>query len=69
MRLKKKNNMCDGKRYVSVSIKADVYDLLCHLSSEVVPGTRLSIAKVIEVLTKQKNNQPERIAINKNDEK
>ena len=69
MRLKKKNNMCDGKRYVSVSIKADVYDLLCHLSSEVVPGTRLSIAKVIEVLTKQKKNQPERIAINKNDEK
>ena len=69
MRLKKKNNMCDGKRYVSVSIKADVYDLLCHLSSEVVPGTRLSIAKVIEVITKQKKNQPERIAINKNDEK
>ena len=69
MRSKKKNNMCDGKRYVSVSIKADVYDLLCHLSSEVVPGTRLSIAKVIEVLTKQKKNQPERIAINKNDEK
>lgn len=68
MRLKKKNNMCDGKNYVSVSIKADVYDLLCNLSSEIVPGTRLSIAKVIEVLTKQKKNQPERIAINKNDE-
>ena len=66
--MRTKNNMCDGKRYVSVSIKADVYDLLCHLSSEVVPGTRLSIAKVIEVLTKQKKNQPERIAINKNDE-
>ena len=69
MRLKKKNNMCDGKNYVSVSIKADVYDLLCHLSSEVVPGTRLSIAKVIEVLTKQKKNQPERIIIKTPDEK
>ncbi len=69
MGLRKKNNMCDGRRYVSVSIKADVYDLLCHLSSEVIPGTRLSIAKVIEVLTKQKRNQTERIIIEKPDEK
>lgn len=61
--------MYDEKRYVSVSIKTDVYDLLCHLSSEVVPGTRLSIAKVIEVLTKQKRNESERINIKKLDEK
>ena len=36
----KKNKMCDGKRYVSISIKAEVYDILCHLSKKVVPGTQ-----------------------------
>jgi hypothetical protein len=58
--------MCDGKRYVSISIKAEVYDILCHLSKKVVPGTQLSIPKVIEVITRKAN--PEKIEINKNEE-
>ena len=62
----KKNKMCDGKRYVSISIKAEVYDILCHLSKKVVPGTQLSIPKVIEVITRKAN--PEKIEINKNEE-
>jgi hypothetical protein len=57
--------MCDGKRYVSISIKADVYDILCHLSKKVVPGTQLSIPKVIEVITRKAS--PERIEINKDE--
>ena len=44
--------MCDGKKYVSISIKADVYDILCQLSKKVVPGTQLSIPKIIEIITK-----------------
>jgi hypothetical protein len=55
--------MCDGKRYVSISIKAEVYDILCHLSKRIIPGTQLSIPKVVEVITKKTN--PERIEINK----
>ena len=62
----KKNKMCDGKRYVSISVKAEVYDILCHLSKKVVPGTQLSIPKVIEVITRKAN--PEKIEINKNEE-
>jgi hypothetical protein len=61
----KKNKMCDGKRYVSISIKADVYDILCNLSKKVVPGTQLSIPKVIEIITKKAN--PERIELNKDE--
>jgi len=61
----KKNKMCDGKRYVSISIKAEVYDILCHLSKKVVPGTQLSIPKVIEVITRKAN--PEKIETNKNE--
>jgi len=61
----KKNKMCDGKRYVSISIKAEVYDILCHLSKKVVPGTQLSIPKVIEVITRKTN--PEKIETNKNE--
>lgn len=57
--------MCDGKRYVSISIKADVYDILCNLSKKVVPGTQLSIPKVIEIITKKAN--PERIELNKDE--
>ena len=57
--------MCDGKRYVSISIKADVYDILCNLSKKVVPGTQLSIPKVIEIITKKVN--PERIELNKDE--
>ena len=57
--------MCDGKRYVSISIKADVYDILCNLSKKVVPGTQLSIPKVIEIITKKAN--PERIEFNKDE--
>ena len=57
--------MCDGKRYVSISIKADVYDILCNLSKKVVPGTQLSIPKVIEVITRKAN--PERIELNKDE--
>jgi len=48
----KKNNMCDGRRYVTVSIKADVYDKLYQLSKQIVPGVELSIAKVIEIIAK-----------------
>ena len=61
----KKNKMSDGKRYVSISIKAEVYDILCHLSKKVVPGTQLSIPKVIEVITRKAN--PEKIETNKNE--
>ena len=61
----KKNKMCDGKRYISISIKAEVYDILCHLSKKVVPGTQLSIPKVIEVITRKAN--PEKIETNKNE--
>jgi len=61
----KKNKMCDGKRYVSISIKADVYDILCNLSKKVVPGTQLSIPKVIEIITKKAN--PERIELYKDE--
>lgn len=57
--------MCDGKRYVSISIKADVYDILCNLSKKVVPGTELSIPKVIEIITKKAS--PERIEFNKDE--
>jgi hypothetical protein len=57
--------MCDGKRYVSISIKAEVYDILCRLSKKVVPGTQLSIPKVIEVITRKAN--PEKIETNKNE--
>ena len=57
--------MCDGKRYVSISIKADVYDILCNLSKKVVPVTQLSIPKVIEIITKKAN--PERIELNKDE--
>lgn len=57
--------MCDGRKYVSISIKADVYDILCHLSKKVVPGTQLSIPKVIEIITKKAN--PERIELNKDE--
>jgi hypothetical protein len=60
------NKMCEGKRYISISIKAEVYDILCHLSKKVVPGTQLSIPKVIEVITRKAN--PEKIEINKNEE-
>jgi hypothetical protein len=60
------NKMCEGKRYISISIKAEVYDILCHLSKKVVPGTQLSIPKVIEVITRNAN--PEKIEINKNEE-
>jgi len=58
--------MCDGKRYVSISIKADVYDILCNLSKKVVPGTQLSIPKVIEVITRKAN--PEKIEFKKDDQ-
>lgn len=66
MRLKKKNNMYEEKRYVSVSIKTDVYDILCQLSKKVLPGTQLSIPKVIEVITRKAN--PERIEFKKDDQ-
>jgi hypothetical protein len=61
-KMRAKNKMCDGKRYVSISIKADVYDILCHLSKKVVPGTQLSIPKIIEIITKQ---HQEKLIINK----
>lgn len=44
--------MCDSKRYVTVSIKAEVYDKLYQLSKQIVPGVELSIAKVIEIIAK-----------------
>lgn len=49
--------MCDGKRYVSISVKADVYDMLCNLSKKVVPGTQLSIPKVVEIIIKKANSE------------
>jgi len=54
--------MCDGKRYVSISIKAEVYDILYQLSKKIVPGTQLSIPKIIEIITKQ---QQEKLIIKK----
>jgi hypothetical protein len=47
-------NMCDGRRFVSISIRADVYDKLYHLSKIIVPGTVISIPKVIEVITNKR---------------
>ena len=46
--------MCDGRRFVSISIRADVYDKLYHLSKIIVPGTVISIPKVIEVITNKR---------------
>jgi len=57
--------MLENRRYVSVSIKADVYDRLYKLSRKVLPGTELSISKVIEIIT---TNQ-ERIAAKNDDDK
>jgi hypothetical protein len=64
--MRAKNKMCDGRKYISISIKADVYDILCHLSKKVVPGTQLSIPKVIEVITRKAN--PEKIEFKKDDQ-
>jgi len=58
-------NMLENRRYVSVSIKANVYDRLFQLSRKVLPGTQLSISKVIEIIT---TNQ-ERIAAKNDDDK
>ena len=44
-------SMCDGKNYVSVSIKASVYDRLYKISREIVPGAALTVPKTIEILT------------------
>lgn len=63
--MRAKNKMCDGRKYISISIKADVYDILCQLSKKVLPGTQLSIPKVIEVITRKAN--PERIEFKKDD--
>ncbi|CAN1607528.1 hypothetical protein MCEMIE29_00595 [Candidatus Pelagibacterales bacterium] len=65
-KMRAKNKMCDGRKYISISIKADVYDILCHLSKKVVPGTQLSIPKVIEVITRKAN--PEKIEFKKDDQ-
>lgn len=64
-KMRAKNKMCDGRKYISISIKADVYDILCQLSKKVLPGTQLSIPKVIEVITRKAN--PERIEFKKDD--
>jgi hypothetical protein len=43
--------MCDTKNYVSVSVKASVYDRLYKISREIVPGAALTVPKTIEILT------------------
>jgi len=49
------SNMCDTKNYVSVSVKASVYDRLYKISREIVPGAVLSVPKTIEILTNTYN--------------
>ena len=63
--------MCDGRRFVSISIRADVYDKLYQLSKLIVPGTAISIPKVIEVITNKRLTRSKIILtnnINKNEE-
>jgi len=43
--------MCDTKNYVSVSVKANVYDRLYKISRNIVPGAALTVPKTIEILT------------------
>jgi hypothetical protein len=43
--------MCDTKNYVSVSVKANVYDWLYKISRNIVPGAALTVPKTIEILT------------------
>jgi hypothetical protein len=50
--------MYDGKSYVSVSVKASVYDRLYKISREIVPGAALTVPKTIEILTNTYKNQP-----------
>jgi hypothetical protein len=50
--------MCDGKAYVSVSVKASVYDRLYKISRVIVPGAALTVTKTIEILTNTYKNQP-----------
>jgi hypothetical protein len=43
--------MCDGKSYVSVSVKASVYDRLYKISRDIVSGASITVPKTIEILT------------------
>jgi len=43
--------MCDTKNYVSVSVKASVYDRLYKISRNIVPGAALTVPKTIEILS------------------
>ena len=49
--------MCDSKSYVSVSVKASVYDRLYKISRVIVPGAALTVPKTIEILTNTYKNQ------------
>ena len=62
-------NMCDGKRFVSISIRADVYDKLYQLSKLIVPGTAISIPKVIEVITNKNFTKSKIISSNNTNKK
>ena len=53
-------NMCDGKSYVSVSVKASVYDRLYKISREIVPGASITVPKTIEVLTNTYKEPPQK---------
>lgn len=61
--------MCDGRRFVSISIRADVYDKLYELSKQIVPGTTISIPKVIEVITNKNSTKSKIISSNNTNKK
>ena len=52
--------MCDGKSYVSISVKASVYDRLYKISREIVPGAALTVPKTIEILTNTYKEPPQK---------
>ena len=52
--------MCDGKFYVSVSVKASVYDRLYKISRDIVPGASITVPKTIEILTNTYKEPPQK---------
>lgn len=52
--------MCDGKSYVSISVKASVYDRLYKISRDIVPGASITVPKTIEILTNTYKEPPQK---------
>ena len=49
--------MTDMSKYKNVSLKKEIYNILEKLSEKLLPHTKLSISKTIEVLTNKENNK------------